>query len=220
MKTTSGTLSPTSTLDLSQAGNGDKGETVTVDVIPNDGFGSGAAATDSAVVANTAPVVDSVAIDQGAPHTNDTLTVTATAHDVDGGDTLAYGYQWLKDGSPIFGATGATLDLSVLGNGDRGEGISVDVTADDATATSPALRSAAVTILDSAPSAAVTLSPASPLTNDTLAASATGSDPDLDPVTLAYAWTVAGGPVAGATGSSLDLGPRATATRGRSSPST
>ena len=71
VKTTAGSSALTDTLDLSAAGAGDKGDTVTVDAIPHDGFGAGAAATGTAVVANSAPVVDAVAIDQAAPRTND-----------------------------------------------------------------------------------------------------------------------------------------------------
>ncbi len=56
-KTTSGTSSLTDTFDLSQAGNGDDGETVTVEVTPNDGTVSGNAASDLAVVTGTATAI-------------------------------------------------------------------------------------------------------------------------------------------------------------------
>ena len=39
--------------------------------------------------------------------------------DVDG-DQLTYRYQWLRNGTPISGATNATLDLAQAGNGDTG----------------------------------------------------------------------------------------------------
>jgi len=39
------------------------------------------------------------------------------------GDALTYAYQWTKDGADIPGATSATLDLSVAGNGDRADAI-------------------------------------------------------------------------------------------------
>src|SRR5439155_15975323 len=66
-------------------------------------------------VVNTAPVVDSVSIDQSAPKTNDTLTVTVTKHDADG-DSLTPAYQWYKNGVAILGATNATLNLGGAGN--------------------------------------------------------------------------------------------------------
>src|SRR5205085_1920086 len=61
VRTTAGSASLTDTLDLSQAGQGDKGDTVLVTVTPNDGAATGTAAADSGVVADSAPVVDSVA---------------------------------------------------------------------------------------------------------------------------------------------------------------
>src|SRR5206468_3335164 len=44
-KTTSGSSSLTDTFDLSQPGNGDLGDTITVEVTPNDGTANGAAAS-------------------------------------------------------------------------------------------------------------------------------------------------------------------------------
>ena len=60
---------------------------------------------------NAAPVVDSVAIDQATPRTNDTLPATVTSHDADG-DPFTTSYQWTRNGDDIAGETGATLDLS------------------------------------------------------------------------------------------------------------
>ncbi len=37
------------------------------------------------------------------------------------GDQLTYRYQWLRNGTPIGGATNATLDLALAGNGDLGD---------------------------------------------------------------------------------------------------
>ena len=56
-KTTAGTSSLTDTFDLSQAGNGDDGETVTVEVTPNDGTVSGNAASALAIVTGTATAI-------------------------------------------------------------------------------------------------------------------------------------------------------------------
>ena len=126
----------TDTFDLSEAGNGDNGDTVTVTVYPGDDINQGDAATDSANVGNQAPVVDSVTI----TNTLRTFTVATTnvvAHD-DDGDSLTYDYQWLKNGVDLTGETGSTLALGVAGNGDRGDQISVRVTASDGVATSAA----------------------------------------------------------------------------------
>ena len=59
VKTTAGTSSLTDTLDLSQAGNGDTGQTVSVTVTPNDGTLAGTSVGDSAVVQAALPATPS-----------------------------------------------------------------------------------------------------------------------------------------------------------------
>src|SRR5207249_1791686 len=53
VRTTSGTTSLTDTLDLSQAGNGDHGDAVTVTVTPNDGIEDGTAVAFAAPTGGT-----------------------------------------------------------------------------------------------------------------------------------------------------------------------
>ena len=118
------------------------------------------------------PVVDSVTINQLSPRTADTLSVTVTSHDPNN-DPVTYAYQWIKNGIPIAGATSANLNLATAGNGDRGDQISVQVIANDGTANSAPVTSSAVTILNTVPSATVSLAPTSPGTNTTLTATAT-----------------------------------------------
>ena len=161
---------------------------------PNDGDLDGAPASDTATVGNEPPVVDTVTIDQATPRTNDTLTVTVTSHDPDD-NPVTHAYQWTKNGTDIAGATGATLDLSVVGNGDRGDLIRVRVTASDGSATSAPVTSSPVTVLNTAPTATVSLDDGSPNTNATLTATATRADVDGDTVSLTYLWTVNGVPV-------------------------
>ena len=140
---------------------------------------------------NTPPVVDSVSISPSAPTTNQVLTATATAHDVDGGPvTLAY--QWLRNDVAIAGATASTLNLAGAGNGDRGDQIKVRVTASDGQATSSPVTSAAVVVVNTAPSATVSLGPPAPSTDATLTATATKADADGNAVALTFAWSVNG----------------------------
>ena len=193
-KTTSGTSSLTDTFDLSQAGNGDNGQTVTVEVTPNDGTANGTMVSDSASVGNAAPVIDTVVIDQATPTTNQTLSVTVTSHDPDS-DPVTYAYQWSKNGTDITGATASTLDLSQTangGNGNRGDLIRVRVTANDGSSNSAPVTSSPVTVANTAPTATVALNTSSPGTNDTLTATATRADVDGDTVTLTYVWKVNG----------------------------
>jgi fibronectin type 3 domain-containing protein len=141
---------------------------------------------------NRPPVLDSVTIDQTAPKTNDTLTVTVQSHDPDG-DTVGYAYQWKKNGTNIAGATGASLDLSVAGNGDKNDAISVTVTGSDGNANSTPVTAAAVTVANSPPTATVSLNNQQPASNDTLQATATKHDDDAaDAVSLTFTWEVNG----------------------------
>ena len=130
------------TLDLAQGGNGDRGQTVSVEVTPDDGTATGASATDSAVVANSAPVLSAVSIDQAAPRTNDTLTFSFTATDADG-DSLTPVRQWRRNGGDLAGETGAALDLSAAGNGDRGDQLTMRLSVSDGTASSATPRPSA-----------------------------------------------------------------------------
>ncbi|HZD78996.1 MAG TPA: hypothetical protein VE646_02995 [Actinomycetota bacterium] len=99
---------------------------------------------------NTAPVVNSVGITPSSPATNDTLSAIVDASDADG-DPLSLSYRWAVNGSDLAGQTSSTLDLSVPGNGDAGDQISVTVVASDGIADSAPVSSAPVTVVDSPP---------------------------------------------------------------------
>lgn len=162
-----------------------------------------------AVLGNSVPVVDSITVSPAQPKTNDTLTATVTAHDADG-DALTYAYQWTRNGTDILGATGATLDLSVAANGDRGDAVAVRVTASDGSMTSAPVTSAAVVVADTAPLASVALNTTTPTTQTVLIAMATASDADADALTFTYVWKVNGvtkrTTVTTASSDSFDLG--------------
>ena len=220
------TSSLTDTFDLSAAGNGDNGDTVTVTVTPGDDINAGDPVTDTAIVGNQAPVVDSVTI----TNTLRTFTVATTnvvAHD-DDGDTLTYDYQWLKNGVDLTGETGSTLALSVAGNGDRGDQISVRVTASDGVATSAAVTSPVKFVMDSPGAVSFVFSPIEHLyTDDVLNFSASHGDPDGDPTpTITYEWRVDGVAVqstaslANTPAADSDLGWRVTAMSARPWPCT
>jgi hypothetical protein len=143
-QTTSASTSLTDTFNLGLAGNGDRGDTITVTVTPRDGTANGTSAIDTAVVANTAPVIDSAVITPTAPLTTDVLSVTVTSHDVDG-DSRTYSYQWTKNDSDLAGATSATLDLGTV-SAAAGDQFAVRVTASDGSLSSGALTAANVTV--------------------------------------------------------------------------
>jgi|GEM_PF-2242626 len=121
----------------------------------SDGTVQSAAMTVSITVnsVNDAPVVNAVTLTPILPKTNDTLTANVSASDVEG-DTLTYAYQWKKNDVDISGATGSSLDLSAAGNGDKGDIISVAVTASDPHGgVSSPFTSSGVTIVNTSPTA-------------------------------------------------------------------
>ena len=180
------------TLDLAVGGNGDRSDEIAVRVTASDGSATSDPLTSAAVtVVNSAPAMISATVAPTSPDTDDVLTATGVAQDLDG-DPLTYSYQWTKGGADIPGATGATLDLDVSGNGDHGDQIAVRVTASDGSATSVPLTSASVTVVNSAPSASVTLTPIEPSHKALLTADVAVSDADLDSVMLTYVWRVEG----------------------------
>ena len=141
---------------------------------------------------NTAPVVDSVRISPDPPFTNDTVAASVTAHDADG-DPLTFSYRWYRNGTRL-SASSPTLDLSVAGNGDRGDRIEVIVVASDGKATSAeGLTSTwVVTVANSAPTLSASLSDTTPDKHDVLVATATASDADRDALLYTYTWRING----------------------------
>ena len=152
---------------------------------------------------NTAPVIDGVTFLPAAPTTNDVLRAIVAAHDADL-ESLTYSYEWSRNGVIVAGATGSSFDLSVAGRGDRGDTITVRVTATDPQGLSTS-ASGSVLIANAPPALTLSLSSTSPGTNDVLVANPSASDADGDPVTLTYEWSRNGVAIPGATTASLDL---------------
>ena len=78
-----------------------------------------------------APTLGTVSISPAAPRTNQVVTATPAGFSDPDGDPITYRYQWLKNGTPIVGATTNTLNLALAGNGDRGDKVRVEVFATD-----------------------------------------------------------------------------------------
>jgi hypothetical protein len=176
------------TFDLSLAGNGSRGDTVTVEVTPSDGALTGTTVTDTATIANTRPTA-AIVLNTHSPLTNDVLTATATKSDADG-DAVALTYVWKVNGTVQRTFTSATalsdtFDLSLAGNGSRGDAVTVEVTPSDGTLTGTTVNDTA-TVIDATPSASVT-TPSSPQSGAvTIGYSLTDADADLCDINVQY----------------------------------
>ncbi len=159
----------------------------------SDGRGGSAVGTVSIDVtpANDPPVRGSVSISPDPAYTNDTLTATPSGFTDPDGDPLTYHYAWTVNGNPE-GTDSATLDLSVAGNGDKGDTIEVSVTASDGNGGTSGEALDILVVANTAPVAGTTaITPKPAYTNDTLTATPTGfTDADGDPLIYAYNWTV------------------------------
>jgi YVTN family beta-propeller protein len=190
-----GTVLPAATgsaLDLSSSGNGDRGDTIKVVVTASDGIAT-ASNSASVMIGDSAPTV-SVSLTPASPTTSSLMTATATGADADG-DALTYTFTWKVNGqvrevtptpNPADG-----FDLSVEGNGDRGDTVSVEVVASDGTVNSTT-ASASVAVANSAPTVTASLSDQTPRKKDVLVATANGQDDDGDSLTFTYTWSLNG----------------------------
>jgi DNA-binding beta-propeller fold protein YncE len=181
-----------SSFDLSVAGNGDRGDTISVRVTASDGQLSTDAST--SVVVSDSPPTAAVGLSNTAPATNSVVSATATGSDADN-DPLSYRFVWRVNGvvrqvtpGP---AASDSFDLGVMGNGDHGDVVVVELVASDGTLDSP-LATANATVVNSAPTVAVSLNTTTPTPKTVLVATVVGQDPDSDGLTYVYMWKLNG----------------------------
>ena len=183
-----------------------RGDQVYAIATPFDGMEEGTPVFSAVVtVTNTAPVLTSASITPSTVYTNDMLMVNSLASDVDG-DSLTFSYIWKVNDITVASGSVNHLTGSYFSKGDR---VKVIVTASDGTATSNAITTNAVTVLNSLPTApSVRVSPrwARPGVDPLVCSLVTNStDADLDTITYRMTWTrngvphVAGGAYTGPT---------------------
>ncbi len=141
---------------------------------------------------NSPPSAPGVTIAPASPTTEDDLTCTIVVESDDpDGDTIEYTYSWVVDGGEVYSGTSDhyTQDRTV-----KGQVIQCLVQASDGWAASDVGASDAVTVVNTAPTITdIAITPADPLSTDTLTCTWEGYDDadDDDDLTL-LEWTVEG----------------------------
>jgi len=172
-----------------------RGQEVTCRVTPNDGSESGTPASAMLIVANTAPLLAGVTLDQSEiSELQGTNCVAGLLTDADGDGSLSTTTEWLVNGS-VIAHTGTSIDGTHYAKGDT---VACRLTPTDTFNTGTAVDSAELTVVNSPPSlSSVELSDYSPLTNESVQVLAAATDPDNDPINFDYTWLVDGATVSG-----------------------
>jgi hypothetical protein len=184
-------------------GNFAAGDVVEVVATPSDGLLQGATVSAQITIDNSSPSVLAVAVMPGGGSEETVFSVVGTGFSDPDGDAEDYLHQWYVNAQPS--ATTATLDGASF---DRGDLVSVEITAWDGQSAGNTVASAPVSIVNTGPTlTTVTLSPAVAYT-DTVITCAAGDPADLDGDTLSltYTWVVDGLPVNAANAPTLDGG--------------
>ena len=161
-----------------------KGETWTLRVTPNDGYISGTFTDSTITITNTPPIISSVVVTPTAASTQDTLTCSQSSSDPDG-DILTELFAWRINGNLASSSSNVLTGPFITG-----DNIVCEVTVADGTDTST-LTSQPVVISNGVPVITdISLTPTQLYTNDVLTASVQASDPDSDPLSYTFEWSV------------------------------
>ena len=150
------------------------------EITPSDSRMQGKEASSAPVrIRNSPPAITSVSIAPELPRKNSTLEARVEASDPDG-DTIAFSYQWVKNGDELIGETSETLMDTTLKKGDK---IVLRVSPYDMEGTGEEVTSQEIVILNSAP--VITSSPkAQKMKSSLYRYQLTAEDPDGDPITF------------------------------------
>ncbi|MEC8425534.1 MAG: hypothetical protein VX000_17230, partial [Myxococcota bacterium] len=197
-----GSLGTGSSIDLSTTAVA-SAETVTCTATADDGDGGTDTGTAALTTANRNPTMSVTLSPSSGATRNDTLTCTATTSDVDG-DSTTTTFSWTVDGASVSASSSSSLTSTLAGALVAGNLVACTATTTDGKGGS-STDTASTTITNTTPTvSAVSLSPTSVYTNDTLTASVTTSDPDGDTLTVTYDWYVDGTSVQNTTSNVLD----------------
>ena len=162
-------------------------------VTPSDGEDVGTETQSNIVtVFNAPPTIPSAVLSPSAPTNDDDLSASITGSNDNDGDTLSYEYRWYLDGSLQHGLANLTIVPSYATRGE--DTWEVEIRAYDGEDYSSWARSSVVSISGQSSNTApavdsITISPSTPTTSDSLIASSTSSDADMDSIVQTeYRW--------------------------------
>ena len=162
-----------------------KNETWLVRVTPTDGITNGPSIETSIVVSNTAPAMTSISVSPQNATTQNDLTCSYAAGDVDPSDSVTFSIEWYINSQLTPGA-GDVLS----GPFTQGDLVTCRVTPNDGFDLG-SFAEASTNIINTAPTLnSVTLSPSSNATNDIITATIDSSDLDGDTLTHTWIWYV------------------------------
>jgi cyclophilin family peptidyl-prolyl cis-trans isomerase len=180
--------------------------TATIMVTATDRYGASVSQSFQVNLVAQAPTITGVTIAPDNASNTTSLTATPTGNDPQGA-SISYAYQWLKNGTPISGATSATLtlDQSTTVTNDQ---FSVAVTPSDSFVIGAPFTSNSVTVSSTGP---IILQPPA-VQSVTIAADNSSNATKLSaavvsssPATFTYQWLLNGQPLSGETSSALTL---------------
>jgi hypothetical protein len=160
-----------------KSGRFKKGDLIKVRVVPSDGKTEGAPFMSASVqIMNSLPVVQDVRVEPKVAYAHDRLKIHTEASDIDG-DTIAYTYQWEKNGLILPEEKSETLERGRYKKGDSIIGI---VTPNDREgAGSP--KKATPAIISNGPPLIVS-SPPTKIEGTKYSYQVKANDPDNDPI--------------------------------------
>ena len=142
-------------------------------------------------VSNSPPSVSNVQISPSSAFTGDTLSLTYNYNDGDGDSESGTQIRWYKNSNLVSSRNNMNTVPSSMTM--KGETWDVEVTPSDGTDQGSLVQSNSVTIQNSAPVASGSINPSTPMEDDDLTLSWSGSDADTDQTTLAgIEWFVDG----------------------------
>ena len=171
-----------------------KGDSWHASVTPSDGEDFGATMNSNTItVLNSLPSISSATISPPNPTVDDDLTASISGQTDNDGDTLAFEYRWYLNGALQDGLDDLTIVPSLATRAD--DVWEVEVRAHDGEGYSSWVRSNTISVTgdtsNNAPTVdSITVSPENPKTLDTLVASSTSSDADMDSIVdTQYRWS-------------------------------